>query len=485
MTATALKQNDSLEGFHPAIGGFSGEDNPVDRPEDMPQKEDCTHIVSTAQELADAVEVDNAIIWLDETAGEILFKGPQDIWLGNDVTIVGQYCDPEYPGIGTYVKQDYYHRHLFLSAYGKAPTLWGVPLIGPMLGDSFFDSSNEITTEDVYFDPRSDERSNDGELEPSAWYAGGLFCYDDKTPLHVYGCLFAGWSVAGLEIGAKNHETQAEIQRSTFVLNGMETLGYGVEAYNGHQWYNRCFFDGNRHDISGFGYPTHSYEVTESVCGLLDGCGHDFDMHDWTAENNIGGHHVKLRNVSFLSQRDIRGYDQEGYAQRGVPDGEDEIWLCAFVHPEKPEEPGDQGDAFRQETPEQRDSWENFNPHDNVFGTTHHGKYGAPLAPADNKPDRYDRLLEINGSGETTNYRIVVDGGVQLAKPADESETVIENDDGTVTLEGFVVGYRDAFRLADDAEIVAALRDGEMTLVDNGEEVPLDDLLAAYVWHYT
>lgn len=483
MTATALKQNDSLEGFHPTIGGFSGAGNRVDRPEKMPTKADCDVTVSTSQELAEAVKRDNVTIWLDETAGEILFKGPQNIWFGDNVTIVGQYCDPEYEGIGSWIKQDYYHRHLFLSAYGKAPTLWGVPFIGPMLGDSFYDESNEYTTEDVYFDPRSEERTNGGKLEPSAWYAGGLFCYDTETPFYVHGCLFAGWSVAGLEIGAKNYETQAEIQRSTFVLNGMETLGYGCELYNGHQWFNRCLFDGNRHDLSAFGYPTHSYEVTESVCGKLVGCGHDMDMHELTAENNIGGHHVKLRNVSFLSQRDINGYDQEGYAQRGVPEGEDEIWLCAFVHPEKPEEPGDQGDAFRQETPEQRDHWENFNPHDNLFGQTHHEEYGAPLVPT--QQEQYHRQLTITGKGETTRYEIVVDGGAKIADAADRNETIVENDDGTVSLRGYVINYSDAFRLADDAEIVAALRDGPMTLLDDGEEVPLDNLLAAYVWHYT
>lgn len=480
MTQTALTNNDSLDGFHPSIGGYADTDNRVDRPEEMPTKADCDVTASTAQELANAVEKDNVTIWLDENAGELLFKGPQNIWFGDNVTIVGQYCDPEYDGIGTYIKQDYYHRHLFLSAYGQPPTLWGVPLIGPMIGDSFFDPSNEIVTKDVYFDPRSEERSNGGELEPSAWYAGGLFCYDDDGEFYVHGCLFAGWSVAGLEIGAKNHETQAEIQRSTFVLNGMETLGYGCELYNGHQWFNRCFFDGNRHDLSGFGYPTHSYEVTESVCGKLDGCGHDFDMHDWTAENNIGGHHVKLRNVSFLSEWDIRGYKQEGYAQRGVPEGKDEIWLCAFVHPNKPDEPGDQGDAYRQETPEQRDSWEHFNPHDNIFGETHHETYGAPLAP---KP-AFDRLLEIKGHDERTNYRIVIDGDVQLADAADRTDTIVENDDGTVTLEGFIAQWRDTYLLADDAEIVAALWDGPMTLIDSGDEVQLEELLAAYVMHY-
>lgn len=162
----------------------------------------------------------------------------------------------------------------------------------------------------------------------------------------------------------------------------LEPLGYGIEQYNGHLWCDRSFYDRCRHGISGFGYPDESWELTESVIGPGPWAGHAMDMHDLGSNSdsgnpNRGGHHFHVRDCTFMSTQDISGADQEAIAQRGVSVAGDEIWGCDFWHSTRPTPPGGQGDAYRQETPEQRDSFENFYPHDNAFDGPNQG-YGAP-----------------------------------------------------------------------------------------------------------
>lgn len=483
--STQQYEKDSLAEMHPSVGGSAGDPDlthggqDVSRPPNMPRQKECTHTVSTTDELVDAVQDDDATIWLDEQAVEILFKGPQNVWFGEGVEIVGQYCDPAYPGMGTRIKQDYYHRNLFLSAYGNAPKLWGVPLIGPMLGDSFFDMGTDLSFEDVYFDPRTPERTNNGQLEPSDWYASGLHCYD-RDELYVHGCLFAGWSLAGLEIGAKGYQTPAEIQRSSFVLNAMETLGYGIESYNGHQWLNRCYFDGNRHAVSAFGYPTQSYEVTECASGKETVAGHVLDMHELNAENNVGGHHVYIRNCSNLTLHDINGYKQEFYVQRGVPELGDEIWNCATVHPGPQPEPGDQGDFVRQEDPEERDEWEHFSAHDNYFGDALIESHGTPLADQGLPGNRY---LVIYGQGPRADYRFRVKGRAAQAKRADKGDITDGLNGDRCQITGTVWGGVDAFQLHPDAEIEGGLFNGPVTIKENGTEIDKTTLLGKWLWN--
>lgn len=483
-----LNHEDSLNEFGIAadVGGSAGNGTHggyrVKRPDDMPTKDDCDVVVSTAGELITAVQKDDITIYLDENAGKILFKGPRDIPMGNGVTIVGQYCDPNYPGRGTFIKQDYYHRNLFISAYGDPPTFWGVPLIGPMLAADDL-HGRQLMEEEVYFDPRSDERTNDGKLQPEAWYASGLHTYDTDSDFLFHGCEFAGWSVAALEIGAKGYQTDGDIIRCSFHDNLMETLGYGVEAYNGHQWYDRCFGDRNRHWISGYGYATQSYELTESFGGDGETAGHHVDMHETTAEENTGGHHVKIRNCSFASMTDLTGSDQEAYAQRGVPVGEDELWNNCFVHPTEPNEPGSQGDAYRQETPEQRDEWEHFSPYDNIFGRVTHPDYGAPLEGEEAYAVVETKPLTLIGEGGTTYYEITIAGNAFRKHAADDGE-VINNDNGTATVAGSIGPYRDTFAVSEDASIKELLIDGPVTIKLDGDTINKTDYIGAWIWNH-
>jgi hypothetical protein len=366
-TTESLPHEKPLQGYARNIGGSAGKGThggqAVKRPSGMPTKAEADYVVSTPDELVNAVTTDEAIVYIDKT---ITLKGPQNIELGDNVTLVGGFCDPTIPGRGPVIEQDYYHRKLFISNYQRPPTLWGISLRGP-------------NSDLEYFDPRDEEYSG-GDLTPEDWYAGGIHCYDDKEKgtFRAIGCEFWAWTVAGIELGAKDHQTDADVIRCTFHSNIMETLGYGIEQYNGHLWCDRSFYDRCRHGISGYGYTTESWELTESVIGPNDWAGHAMDMHD-RVEPNRGGHHISVRDCTFMITEDIAGYGQEGIAQRGVSVAGDEIWGCDFWHPTKPVPPGDQGDAYRQETPEQRDSFENFNPHDNAFGGPNKG-FGAPRA---------------------------------------------------------------------------------------------------------
>lgn len=483
-----MKYESGLNGFDSRIGGSAGKNThggtTVDRPVGMPTKDKCSHIASDSNQLAEYVQKDGATIWLDESVGEILFKGKQNIWFGDNVTIVGQYCDPNYPGMGTVIKQDYYHRNLFLSAGGVAPKLWGVPLIGPILGDVFLRQNRKIGISDVYFDPRSEDRTNGGELDPEDWYASGLHCYDDSK-LFAFGCLFAGWSLAGLEIGSKNVETEAEIHQSTFILNAMETLGYGVELYNGDQWFDLCFFDGNRHAISAFGYPNHTYDVTRSVSGPDDVAGHVLDMHDYVPPNR-GGKAVQIRACSNLTDADVNGDPQEFFAQRGVSTDGDRIWDCATVHEKPPREPGKQGDFVRQEDPEQRDEWENFTVEHNHFGSAQHLDFGAPLSESKKdelKQERLERKLAIIGSGERTEYELAVSGPVQKTANTEANDSIERLDDDISVLRGVVVGGTDTFRISSESDLKTVNRNGKMSIHIDGNEQDLEPLQAAFIWN--
>lgn len=482
-----LAHENGLEPFDDSIGGYADSEKNVDRPDEMPTKADCDVVVSTSGELTEEIQKDGNTIYLDENTGEILYKGPQNIYMGRNVTIVGQYCDPDFDGIGTYIKQDYYHRDLFISNYGSPPTLWGVPMIGPMVGNP----SEPRSFEEVYFDPRSDERTNNGELDPSAWYATGIHCYDpkDSGELFVYGCLFMGWSVAGMEIGARDYETQATIDRCSFVLNAMETLGYGVSGYNGHQWYNRCYFDGNRHAVTAYGYVTHSYEVTRSVSGPSMVAGHVFDMHD-RVEPNRGGKHVRIDSCSNYTIDDISGDEQEFFAQRGVSVEMTWVRRCATIHSGPQPVPGDQGDFCRQEEPEDRDQWENFDVSACTFGdpVARDSPHGAPLSPrvkSQPSSSSSSMTLKLMGSGGWDAYSFTVEGAVSPGELVEGGAHVTENDDGTVTIHGTIAGGTDTFTLSADARLRRGYVTGPITVTLDGRVIDMLPLIASEMVYRT
>lgn len=446
-----------LDGYHSELGGSAGDggthgEQNVERPPDMPTKDEATHTVSTPKELERAVQVDNAVVWLSQDVepnedGEkiIDMTGYQNIWFGDDVTLVGGFCDPNVPGRGTYIKQDYYYRHLFKSAYGKAPTLWGVSLRGPKLNN---------------FDPRERAASSDWNSDDKEdWYASGLWVYDDDT-FEVTGCEFWGWSCAGLEVGSSTVQTGCNVYRSSFHSNYMSTLGYGIEHYNGNLDVTWSYFEKNRHGISGFGRKTETIHVKDSLFGPT-GINHSLDMHDLgsniTDGGNVAGRYLRADRCTFMLTD-----GHEGVAIRGKSVKKSWVRKCDFAHPSAPEPAGKQGSPYRQQT--NWSEWKNFKPKNNTFGLAQKPGYGAPLF------EDQSMILSVTGpDGVSIKYRFTIKGSAKKHDRADKREWVRDNDDGTTTIGGSIYGGVDTFELSDDAIILSASLDGpvEVTLGDD------------------
>lgn len=467
-----------LRGYSRRIGGSAGSGTHggrgIERPEDMPTKDDATHVVETKTGLIDAVQQDGAIVYVDD---DIDVSGAHDIRLGDGITLVGGYCDPEIPGRGPVIRQKHYERHLFVSKWGEAPTLWGVSLRGP--NTSFFDPRERVTSDEWDTDDASD------------WYSSGLWCYDENE-LEVYGCEFFGWTLAGLEIGSNGHKTPATIKRSSFHHCIMETLGYGIEHYNGDVWIDRCFFDACRHGFSGFGYPGEKVDITNCVIGPADDtegwCGHALDMHklednlhngDWTA-----GGHFRIRNCTSMCTWDLNGYAQEGFAIRGTPDEVSWEDKNHWFQDEKPDAPGEQGDAYRQEVKDPSSGWQNFEPRDSIYGARDPAEvpegYGAPRANQDDGTPTMT-TLEINGQGNPANYKIFIDGSAEPGDDANKGDHV-ESDDEYNVIVGFVHKGKDTYELAEGTSITAIQSNGPIAVYRGGEKVNDMSLAAAGAW---
>lgn len=420
-----LSHEGALQGYARNIGGSAGTGThggtAVQRPEEMPTREEATHHVSTASDFRTAVQQDGAIVYLDET---VTLQSSQPIELGSNVQIVGGYCDPEIPGRGPIIEQDYYVRKTFVSEYQEAPTLWGVSMRGP-------------NTDLESFDPRKSPYE-EGDTDRTDWYAGGIHCKDTTGTFTAIGCEFWGWTIAGIELGATadgrpKYPTDAEVRRCTFHHNNMETFGYGIEQYCGHLWCDRSFYTANRHGISGFGFPTESYVLTESVIGP-ECVSHAMDMHrlydnhkeksqSWWDNRpftkNDGGEYVDIRDCTFMNTTNIGGKGTEGIVQRGLSEERFEVWGCDFWHPTKPEAPGGESDAYRVYN---RETWKNFNAHDNAFDGPNEG-FGAPREKSGTapKPDESLRVMSYNihhGTGTDGVYDLqrVIDV-IQSADP--------------------------------------------------------------------
>ncbi|WP_330633738.1 hypothetical protein [Halocatena halophila] len=492
-----LKHEKPLQGYHPSIGGFAEPDKDVSRPAEMPQRDDCDYVVSNSDQLEKHIVKDDVSIYLDQSAGVISLKGMEDVTLGSGVELVAQYCDPDIDGRGAILHQPYYARHTFKIGYGnEPPTLWGISFQGPMLAADWNDRDDYPEPQNIYFDPRTEERTHGGELSPSDWYAGGLFCHTakDAGTFRAIGCEFMGWSLAGLELGSRERETQAEIRRCSFHNNLMETAGYGAELYNGHTDFSRCYFDRNRHGISAFGYPTLSYRLIESLVGDGLGAGHAIDFHDLGANlsntdtPNMGGKFFTVKRSTFMITGDIADYKQEAITQRGqslagrafhenkgdldIPG--DEITRSHFWHEEEPEPCGEQGDAYREGA--DGNSWTSLNPHDNIFGPEQSKdklrKYGAPRANQSDDSDKKMRELAVQGFGPGGNYRILVDGDVQPTDSVDKQESINKRNDGRTLIKGSIGPWEDVFEIDEDAvPLEASLEEAPAKILLDKENV--------------
>lgn len=451
--------------FHPSIGGSAGNGTHggtehVNRPPDMPTKQDATHVVETKDALLSAITTDDAIIYIDD---DIDVTGVAGQEVGNGITLVGGFCDPSIDGRGPVIHSDDRSKYVFTSSYGTAPTLWGVSFRGP---------------ETNYTNP--DHTAGDFNEK----FSSAFFCYDDNGTFDVYGCEFFGWTLAGLGIGAKNHPTRAIVERSSFHHNQMEHLGYGIQHYNGYLSIDRCFFDKCRHGVSSFGYATGGYAIANSVIGPGPWCGHALDMHDLAANKDsydgpLAGEFIRVYQCTLMSTWDRGGYDQEGMALRGISDKTSYIDKSNFWHEHTPDPTGGQGSAYRQAT----DAWQSFEPRDNVFGKGNFGdgSYGAPRQDdtTDDSQNKSMQTLVVDGYGQGTGgtYEIKCSGTAETGSGAESNEQVIDNDDGTVTLTGGAYA-RDTFELSQDAQLLSYRAKGRFKLLLDGTKVDVGPLLA-------
>lgn len=121
-----LSHESALRGYSRKIGGSAGNGThggSIERPKGMPSRGDADRVVATKKELINAVQKDGATVWLDRSGDKIDVGGAKNVVFGDDVTIVGGFCDPSVEGRGPVIRQKHYERYLFISKWGKAPTL--------------------------------------------------------------------------------------------------------------------------------------------------------------------------------------------------------------------------------------------------------------------------------------------------------------------------------------------------------------------------
>lgn len=376
----AFLDDDPLNSAAWKLGGSAGPGTHggmhVDRPAEMPTKSASDFIVRTASQLRFALDAGPGyIIYIDADIDISSFDG---VSVPRDTILVGGFCDPSRtenggrgPILYNHDRRPYNRRHLVAS---DPIEVWGVSFEGPR---GRFD-----TLEAKYFDPDNYPGSN------TEFYVSALWCYPDLTESAslIYGCEFRGWNVAGLETGERTRESTVNVERCTFINNCMESLGYGIEQWNGHLTCNLCYFDFNRHAISGFGYNTESWTVTNSMHGP-NAISHAFDMHGLrqnidSFNGNLAGKSIRMENVTIpFTKEHVRnpGSGQEGMRLRGVSEQVSEVNNCHFYHSQPPDPPGEQGDPFWQTYPDQPNHFVRLTASNNQYGERLKQGAGAPL----------------------------------------------------------------------------------------------------------
>lgn len=480
-----LEHEKPLDGYAVRIGGSAGSGThggeSIGRPTGMPREQDCDQTVRDETQFINSVQEDDVSLFIPhETTIDLSKHINQNgtIEMGSGVELVSTFCDPDYPGRGGEIVSQTNGHRVLRSRYGEAPTLWGVSFRGPRMD---------------YFDP--DHNASDFLDKQST----GLFCYDTEGTLKIVGCEFRGWTFAGLEIGAKEHVTDAEIRRCSFHRNQMEHLGYGAEIYNGDVMFDSCFFDRCRHGIAAFGYPTCSWTLKNSVVGPGPWSGHGLDMHklansiddeEFLKQFKYGGEtaggDILIERCSLMSTWDRAGYGQEAFALRGIPTGKAEIKKSHFWHESKPTAADVQGNAYRQE----QDDWKNFYVENNVFGADalEDGDVGAPRAKkahedddsieeedpsgAPSKPDNMTQQLSVHGQGDPGKYTIGIIGDVSNQSWTESSDKLRDMGDGIVEISGEIRrGGFDGYELAEGASAEYAMTDTRIVITENGSDI--------------
>lgn len=458
--------------FHPSIGGYTDPDRDGVRPDGMPTRDECTHIATDYDSLKHALGTDNAVVYI---GADIDVTYEDVIWCGDNVTLVGQYCDPSVSGMGYRIHYDEHpidgYTGCIRAESGTPPTFYGVFMQGPLR--EFVDDDH--TAADF----------EDG-LRSGVWVSTER----DDGLCEIIGCRFSGWTWAGVVIGDHGQLTEANVHRSTLDMNNYNHYGYGISQRDGDLWVDRCFFDDNRHHTAGYGHPTEYTDITNSVGGPGPGASHSWDKHeaDFLSPDDqyrVAGAHLRMQHCTTMCTEGIFGGIQEGVKIRGVTDDISWIRDCHFYHTEPPSKTNpDQRQAIRQETHE----WINFQIFDddeyggnNYYGTdSPPAGVGAPLAP-----DPPTKPLAIHGPGHKTDYEITLYGDATTNTLAETSENVIDTTDEMTTITGRVVGGTDTFELSQDAQLWSLQASGPIDVTLNGEPIDTAPLIAAAEWHRT
>lgn len=464
------KINNALSGFAPNIGAEAGPGthggNDVEKPEGMPDRRDADYSVTTPRELDNALSDDNAIVYVAE---DIDLAEWDTIWAGDGVSLLGDYCNPDVRGPGAAIRHrrtddDVYTRKCIRHRGGKPLQLYGVYAHGPRTD---------------YFDP--DHNAPEFHDLTSSFVHEHAPASSGK--FKALGCRLTGWTMAGIEFGARRYDTRGVVRYSTLDRNRMWHLGYGIEQYAGDLWIDRCYFDACRHAIAGFGRPTEQTDVTNCVFGPGYRNSHDVDQHrlgeNVSNDSHTAGGHLRVRNCTFLGRHGNRGsgeYEQENIAIRGTSVDESQVYNCEFPHPEEPDPPGRQGSAVRQVVFNDENEWQNLRLWNNTYGRIGDvAGVGAPRARKahedDDEPIEDDpsgtpgqpeptmQRLKIRGHGGPGvegDYSIIIHGEVAGQEDTEKSEQVEDLDGERKRITGNMWGGADVFLLADDALPVRA-----------------------------
>lgn len=354
------------------VGGGAAYDQCVD-----PELADW--IVDSRDDLFAALDgsSDGAVVYVADDA-EIDLTGESEITLRKDVTLAsGRGRNGSDGGL---LYTDEFPRWLFRSR-AAGVRITGLRLRGPRTD---------------YFDPR--EEFSDA----TAAYSCGLHLFGDTA--EVDNCELFGWPHAAIAFGAREHSTDGFAHHNAIHHNRMETLGYGLEIYDGWSRIEHTHFDANRHAITGFGYDTNGFVAQYNLIGP-NPISHAFDMHRLSEnisceDERLAGKGVSIRHNTFAYTEDALGRSQEAVDVRGVPAEQSIVDRNWFAHEREPS--GDRGEGVRQgiEDPFCQLS----------VGPNNHYGPTVPDAPGVGCPRDGDRSQHTSGPGST-----VLDALVELA----------------------------------------------------------------------
>lgn len=307
-----------METVSSTVGGGTGYD-PVD-----PNEADT--IVDSRSDLLSALEgaSGGVVVYVADDA-EIDLTGESDIPLAEDVTLASGRGQGSNGGL---LYTDAYPRWLFRSR-SSGVRVTGIRLRGPRTD---------------HFDPREE---CDDETDA---HSCGLHLFGDTG--EVENCELFGWPHAALAFGARGYPTVGYAHHNSIHHNRMETLGYGIELYDGCSRIEHSYFDANRHAVTGFGYATNGYEARYNLVGP-DPVSHAFDMHRLSENIDaddplLSGKAVFIHHNTVAYTEDTLDRLQEAVDIRGVTAEQSVIDRNWFAHTQPPTNVSDRGNAIRQ-----------------------------------------------------------------------------------------------------------------------------------------